>query len=82
MSRMKQKSDFTQGLEHILNNPQTNFVSNPSVFNEIYKASGMSITSMIRHVGKRSKTAKKDEKPIDEERSRERLAALEDASSR
>jgi hypothetical protein len=78
---MKVKSDFTQGLEHILNNPQTNFVSNPSVFNEIYKASGMSITSMIRHVGKRSKSAKKDEKPNDDERSKERLGALEASSS-
>jgi hypothetical protein len=73
---MKVKSDFNSGLEHILNNPQTNFVTNPSVFNEIYKASGMSVSSMIRHVGKRSKAVKKDEKPSDEERSRERLQAL------
>lgn len=78
---MKVKSDFNSGLEHILNNPQTNFVTNPSVFNEIYKSSGMSISSMIRHVGKRSKSAKKDEKPSDDERSKERLGALEASSS-
>ena len=73
---MKVKSDFNSGLEHILNNPQTNFVNNPTVFNEIYKSSGMSVSSMIRHVGKRSKAVKKDEKPSDDERSKERLGAL------
>jgi hypothetical protein len=77
---MKSKSDFAIGLEHILNNPQTNFVKNPTVFGEIHKASGMSISEMIRHVGKRSKSHKKDEKPSDDERSKERLAALETAS--
>lgn len=74
---MKTKSDFAVGLEHILNNPQTNFVKNPTVFGEIHKASGMSVSEMIRHVGKRSRSAKKDEKPSDDERSKERLAALE-----
>lgn len=77
---MKHKSDFSIGLEHILNNPQTNFVKNPTVFGEIHKASGMSVSEMIRHVGKRSKSVKKDEKPSDDERSKERLAALESAS--
>jgi hypothetical protein len=77
---MKSKSDFAIGLEHILNNPQTNFVKNPTVFGEIHKASGMSVSEMIRHVGKRSKSQKKDEKPTDDERSKERLAALESSS--
>jgi hypothetical protein len=77
---MKSKSDFAVGLEHILNNPQTNFVKNPTVFGEIHKASGMSVSEMIRHVGKRSKAPKKDEKPSDDERSKERLAALESSS--
>lgn len=77
---MKSKSDFAIGLEHILNNPQTNFVKNPTVFGEIHKASGMSVSEMIRHVGKRSKSQKKDEKPSDDERSKERLAALETSS--
>lgn len=75
---MKQKSDFTLGLEHILNNPKTNFIKNPKVFDEIHKASGMSLTSMIRHVGKRTKSTK-EEKPADDERSKERLANLEKA---
>jgi len=75
---MKNKSDFTLGLEHILNNPQTNFVKNPTVFGEIHKASGMSVSDMIRHVGKRRKTVHKDEKPSDDERSKERLSNLKE----
>lgn len=77
---MKHKSDFAIGLERILNNPQTNFVKNPTVFGEIHKASGMSVTEMIRHVGKRSKSHKPDEKPSDDERSKERLSNLETSS--
>jgi len=73
---MKTKSDFAIGLEHILNNPQTNFVKNPTVFSEIHKASGMSVSEMIRHVGKRRKHDPKDEKPSDDERIKERLSNL------
>ena len=76
---MKDKNTFALGLEHILNNHQTNFVKNPHVFTEIHKASGMSVSEMIRHIGKKSKTPKKDEKPSDDERSKERLSALEEA---
>jgi hypothetical protein len=78
---MKHKSAYNLGLEHILNNPQTNFLKNPTTFSEIHKASGMSVTAMIRHVGKQSRAPKKDEKPNDDERSKERLGALEEASS-
>jgi len=70
------KSDFTQGLEHILNNPKTNFMKNPQVFSEIHKASGLNLSTLIRHVGKKSKMGTKDEKPSDDERSKERLATL------
>jgi hypothetical protein len=73
---MKERSDFTLGLEHILNNPKTNFIKNPTVFNEIHKASGMNLSSMIRHVGKKTKLGK-DEKPSDDERSKERLSNLQ-----
>jgi hypothetical protein len=75
---MKHKSDFTLGLEHILNNKQTNFVNNPTVFGEIHKASGMSVSEMIRHVGKRRKHDPKAEKPSDDERSKERLSNLQE----
>ena len=77
---MKQKSDFTSGLETILNNPKTNFIKNPTVFNEIHKASGMNLTTMIRHIGKKSKAGHKEEKPTEDERSKERLAALANSS--
>lgn len=78
---MKTKSDFTLGLETILNNPKTNFMKNPAVFKEIHKASGLSMSELIRHVGKKSKTTTKDEKPSDDDRSKERLSSLESASS-
>lgn len=77
---MKQKSDFVLGLETILNNPKTNFMKNPSVFKEIHKASGLNMSEMIRHIGKKSKTTTKNEKPSDDDRSKERLATLENAS--
>jgi hypothetical protein len=74
---MKHKSDFTLGLETILNNPKTNFVKHPTVFKEIHKASGLSMAELIRHVGKKSKSTTKDEKLSDDDRSKERLATLE-----
>jgi len=77
---MKQKSDFVMGLERILNNPNTNFVNNPKVFEEIHKQSGMPLTSMIKHIGKKAKS-KKNEEPTDDQRSKERLSALEHASN-
>ncbi len=77
---MKYKSDYISGLETILNNPKTNFVKNPNVFKEIHNASGLSMSELIRHVGKKSKNAKKDEKPSDDERSKERLSTLEHSS--
>jgi hypothetical protein len=79
---MKHKSDFVLGLETILNNPQTNFMKNPTVFKEIHKASGMNMSDLIRHVGKKSKTTTKDEKPTDDDRSKERLSALEHSLTR
>ena len=51
----KYKSHFTAGLETILNNPQTSFMRNPKVFGELHKQSGMSMSEMIRHVGRGSK---------------------------
>lgn len=77
----KRKDDFSAGLEAILNNPQTSFLKNPKTFKEIHSQSGMSMSSMIRHIGKKSKS-QKDEKPTDEERSKARLDALESNSDK
>lgn len=78
---MKHKDDFTAGLEEILNNPKTSFITNPKTFKEIHSASGMSYTEMIKHVGKGSKK-QKVQKPTDAERSEERLDKLEARSEK
>jgi hypothetical protein len=75
------KDDFTAGLEQILNNPQTSFLTNPKTFKEIHSASGMSYSEMIRHVGRGSKK-QKVQKPSDTERSEERLSNLEAKSDK
>jgi hypothetical protein len=72
----KYKSHFTAGLETILNNPQTSFMRNPKVFGELHKQSGMSMSEMIRHVGRGSKQ-KKVAEPTDAEKSKARLDAME-----
>ena len=72
----KYKSHFTAGLETILNNPQTSFMKNQKVFSELHKQSGMSVSEMIRHIGKGSKQKKMPE-PTDAEKSQARLDAME-----
>jgi cytochrome c556 len=73
---MKRKDDFSAGLEAILNNPQTSFIKNPKTFREIHTESGMSMSQMIKHIGRQSKV-QKEKKPTDEERSKARLDTLE-----
>ncbi len=46
---------------------------NPQVFNEIINASGMTASEAIRHIGKGTKNAKKE----DAEKSKQRLDKLE-----
>jgi hypothetical protein len=72
---------FTLGLHKILNNPNTSFIKNPHVFNEIHKNSNMSMTSMIRHVGKMEQALRKKKEPSDKERIEKRLNELESKSS-
>jgi hypothetical protein len=77
------KDNFSVGLEHILNNPTASFIKSPAVFNEIHSKSNMSITSMLRHVGKRRKNDRNHPKePSDAERSQERLGQLEEAAKK
>jgi hypothetical protein len=72
----KYKSHFVAGLETILNNPQTSFMKNPKVFGELHKQSGMTMSDMIRHIGRGSKN-KKIAEPTDDEKSKARLDAME-----
>ena len=72
----KRKSDFTVGLENILNNPSVSpFHTNPAVFKEMTKASGLSMSDMMRYVGKKTKGM--SQKKMDEKRSESRLEKLE-----
>ena len=73
---MPHKTDFVRGLEAVLNNPQTSFMRNPKVFNEIYSQSKMSMNAMMKHIGKSSKN-KKTKEPTDAERSEARLDRME-----
>lgn len=73
----RHKSAYTLGLETILNNPQTSFLHNPKVFSELHKQSGMSMSEMIRHVGKGARQHKKVPEKTDNEKSQERLEMME-----
>jgi hypothetical protein len=77
----KRKDEFSAGLETILNNPKTSFITNPKTFREIHSQSGMSMSAMIRHIGKQSKKMK-DPKMTDAERSEARLETLETKSEK
>jgi hypothetical protein len=77
----KLKDDFSAGLETILNNPQTSFITNPKTFKEIHSQSGMSMGAMICHIGKQS-GKHKEHKPTDEEKSKARLDTLEAKSEK
>ena len=75
----RHKDDFSLGLETILNNPKTSFITNPKTFREIHSQSGMPMTAMIRHIGKQSKKVKE---PTDDEKSKARLDTLEAKSEK
>jgi hypothetical protein len=74
----KRKTDFAMGLETILNNPQTSFLTNPKTFSEIHSQSKMPLTSMIKTIGRGAKNNKqKAKEPTDEEKSEARLSKME-----
>jgi hypothetical protein len=73
---MRHKTDFARGLETILNNPKTSFLKEPKTFNEIHNQSGMSLSMMIKSIGKSSKGAEKRREPTDDEKIAERMAIM------
>lgn len=74
----RRKTDFAMGLETILNNPQTSFLTNPKTFGEIHSQSKMPLASMIKTIGRGAKSNKqKSKEPTDEEKSEARLKAME-----
>jgi hypothetical protein len=76
---MPHKTDFQLGMEAVLNNPKTSFMTNPKTFNEIHKQSGMSMSAMMKHIGGKSRQQKKHE-PTDAEKSEARLKEMEAAN--
>lgn len=71
------RDTITAGIEHIMNDPKASPLKNPQVFHEIHKASGMSMTSMLHHVGKRALGTKAaPQGPTDDELAKQRLARL------
>ena len=77
----RNKTHFQLGMETILNNPQTSFLKNPKVFGEIHQQSKMPLSSMIRTIGKSSKSHKKPAEPTDDEKSKARLDQMESKQS-
>jgi len=71
---MPKKTAYQIGMETILNNPQTSFLTQPRTFNEIYSQSKMSMNAMMKHIGSKVKQKKG---PTDAERSEERLETME-----
>lgn len=71
----RQKNDIIAGMEAFLNNPNASY-TNPHVFNEIHKQSGMSISEMLKQVGRQSKF-QKVKQPTEKELSEERLKTLQ-----
>jgi hypothetical protein len=73
---VKRIDDFTAGLTTILNNPKTSFLKDPRVFHDIHAGSQMSLTSMIRHIGRGSQ-AQTQKPPTDKQKSEARVKELE-----
>ncbi len=75
----RERNEYILGMEKFLNNPNTSYKTNPRVFDEITKQSGMSISEMFKHVGRSSKYVKPKE-TTDKEKSEQRLTNLENNS--
>ena len=74
------KSDFQLGMEAVLNNPKTSFLQNPKTYHEIQSQSGMSMSSMMKHIG--GKSRKQQKGTTDAEKAKERLDAMESANKK
>jgi hypothetical protein len=73
----QRKGAFHLGMEKIMNDPNSSFLTNPQVFSAVKQSSGMSYTEILRHIGKGGKKVKG---PTDAERSKQRVEKLESDS--
>ena len=74
----QRKGAFHLGMEKIMNDPNSSFLTNPQVFSAVKQSSGMSYTEILRHIGKGGRKVKG---PTDAERSEKRLETLEEKSN-
>lgn len=66
--RPPKKSDAHLGFERMLNTPEASPLTNPVVFQNVIKASGVSLSQALKHIGKGTKIPQKTEKQKSEER--------------
>ena len=66
--RPQKKSDAHLGFERMLNTPEASPLTNPVVFQNVMKASGVSLSQALKHIGKGTKIPQKTEKQKSEER--------------
>lgn len=78
----RERNEYILGMEKFLNNPNTSYKTNPHVFDEIKKQTGMSISEMFKHVGRTSKYNTQRKEPTDKEKSEQRLTNLETNSQK
>lgn len=69
---MPHKSEFTVGLERLLNNPQVNFFGNSSVFRELQSVTKQNAGDLLREVGKKTRAQN------DNQRSAKRLETMKE----
>ena len=67
------KSDFTKGLESLMNNPALSPFNSRQAYDQMRNASALPVASLMAYVGSGKRNTKKD----DEIRSKERIDKME-----
>ena len=71
--KITQKSDFTKGLEHLMNTPSLNPFTSPHTYEQMRNASALPLASLMAYVG----SGKKNTKKQDSERSIDSIDKME-----
>ena len=75
----KRKSNFTLGFEKILNDPNVSPFVNLGAYKAVLQTSNQPISETLKYIG--NKTKKKVPTPTDDEKSKQRIAKLEESAS-
>ena len=73
---VQRKSQVTLGLEKLLNDPTCSPLTNPQVYKQLIKSTDQSLTETLKHLGK----GKQPKPPTDDDKSKSRLATLQEKS--